>query len=263
MRTPRSAVVPDGDCRMGGLPPRFPRELRQRRTLLPPRFSPVIVGRVSRGAIRRRGRSRERPAALRTRAHGSDTTWEPAALDVLHRHAVPVGRVRDGSSAVLAALQLHRRRKAGGTPSRTDHTGGLRAPLRGSETTAVASWAATLSSKARQALSRADLFRFLGVTAEDAHATAVATTCGHVSSRRVEAAVAADKDAFAACQAADAHAATVLAAAAEAEAAAIAAAAAQESETAAAAGPAAEVDAAAEPASTGLIIYLSPLSDFD
>jgi len=101
------------------------------------------------------------------------------------------------------------------------------------------------------------------VTAEDAHATAVATTCGHVSSRRVEAAVAADKDAFAACQAADAHAATVLAAAAEAEAAAIAAAAAQESETAAAAGPAAEVDAAAEPASTGLIIYLSPLSDFD
>jgi len=262
MSTPTSAVVPDGDCRMGGLPPRIPGELRQRRKLLPPRFSLVTVGRVSRGAGRSRGRS-GRPAALRTGAHGSDTTWEPAALDVLHRHAVPVRTIRDGSSAVLAALQLHRRRKAGGTPSRTDHTGGLRAPLRESETTAVASCAATLSSKARQALSRADLLRFLGVTAEDALATAVATTGGNVSSQRVEAAVAADNDAFAACQAADAHAATVLAAAAAAEAAAIAEAAAQESETAAAAPAAAEVEAAAESNSTVLIIYSSPLSDFE
>ena len=225
-------VLPDGDSRAGGRPPRFPRELRRLSTSFPPRFPLVAVRRVSRSAPRRR----ERPALLRRGTlNESAAAWEDAPLDMLPRDAIQVTAVSDGSSAVLAALQLRRRRAAGGTQPRPDHCGGLRALPRGKETTTVASLAAKLSSKARQALSRADMFRFVGVKSEHAHTTAVAAAGGCVSSRRLEAAVTAKNGVLASFQAADAEAATVMAAAAAVEAVTVAEAAAQEAAATAAA----------------------------
>jgi len=123
--------------------------------------------------------------------------------------------------------------------------------------------AAKLSSKARQALSRAELFRFVGVKAEHAHTTAVAAAGGRISSRRVEAAVTADNGAFASFQAADAEAAAIMAAAAAVEAVAVAEAAAQEAAATAAARSAAEAHEEGEQTSPELDMYSSPLSDFE
>ena len=188
----------------------------------------------------------------------SDETWDLVSLGRLQRHVMPVRPLLDGSSAVVAALLKRRWRETGGTPSRPDHSGGLRAPLRASHTSSTLLSAATLSSKAKQALSRVDLFRVIGVQAQQAETMALAAAVPGVPSARVKAAVAAADEAFDAFRAADKEAAAVVAAAAVAGAAADADAAA----ATAAAQAADTVAAEAEEASPGLAIHFSPLSDF-
>jgi len=139
---------------------------------------------------------------------------------MLQRHDMPVRPLLDGSSAVVAALLKRKWRETGGTPSRPHQSGGLRAPPRASHTTSKVSSAATLSSKAKQALSRVDLFRVIGVQAQQAETMAVAAAVAGVPSAHVKAAVAAADEAFAAFQAADKEAAAVVAATANAGAAA-------------------------------------------
>jgi len=104
-----------------------------------------------------------------------------------------------------------------------------------------------------------DLFRVIGVQAQQAETMAVAAAVPGVPSAHVKTAVAAADEAFAAFQAADKEAAAVVAAAAVAGAAADADAAA----AAAAAQAADTVAAEAEDTSPGLAIHFSPLSDFE
>ena len=189
----------------------------------------------------------------------SDETWDPVSLGKLQRHVIPVRPLLDGSSAVVAALLKRRWRETGGTPSRPDHSGGLRAPPRASHTSSTVSSAATLSSKAKQALSRVDLFRVIGVQPQQAETMAVAAAVPGVPSAHVKTAVAAADEGFAAFQAANKEAAAVVAAAAVAGAAADADAAA----AAAAAQAADTVAAEAEDTPPGLAIHSSPLSDFE
>jgi len=141
-------------------------------------------------------------------------------LGTLQRHVIPFRPLLDGSSAVVAALLKRRWREAGGTTCRPDHSSSLRAHPRASHTSSTVSSAATLFSKAKQALSLVNMFRVIGVQAQQAETMAVAASVPGVPSAHVKAAEAAANKAFAAIQAADKEAAAVVAAAANSGAAA-------------------------------------------
>jgi len=176
-----SSLLPASGCRQGGLPPRCSRE---RRPCTKAHVLPRVEFAANGGVSRIEGRVRRRRPGVRFPA---DETWDPVSLGMLQRNVMPVRPLLDGSSAVVAALPQRTWRETGRTPFRPYHSGGLRAPPRASHTSSTALSAATLSSSEKQALSRVDLFRVIGVQAQPTENMAVAAAVPGVPSARVRA----------------------------------------------------------------------------
>ena len=170
------------------------------------------------------------------------------------RPVVLVKPSADGCDAVVAAIRRMRRKKSGGTPCSAEAVGHLPAFRRQS-----LSWTATTAMRASQAISRADMTRVVIASAEGKAKAALHDS--NVDPKHAERVFSAADDALAASWAAEADANNAVAAAAAAREAADAAAAvasrnAAEEKQKTTAGQAAS-------SSTPVVVYLSPLSEWE
>jgi len=240
-------AAPGGRSRMAGRRPLSPRKVG-----FPPRFFSSIQHGVAKATSRGRC-SRTSFVSVGWDDH-HDAPWDRDAETLSPQPAVFFKPCGDGADAVSAALSRRRRRCTGGTPDRTDAMRALGPP------NGASSWPAACASHARQVKSRADMARVMAAAAE-AKATAE-LMCPLTIRAAADKVIEAEQKAMAAIRVADEELESALGAAeaAAAEAKAAEEAAAQD----AAAGVATEATASvAADAGMPVVVYLSPLSEWE